>query len=39
MKKHCYLTPQQNGIVDRTNKTLIERMRAMLKTVEIPKTF
>ena len=32
-------TPQQNGIAKWTNRTLVERMRAMLKTVGLPKTY
>ena len=32
-------TPQQNGITERMNRTLTERIRAMLKTVGLPNSF
>ena len=32
-------TPQQNGVVEWTNRTLTKRMRVMLKTVGLPKTY
>jgi transposase InsO family protein len=32
-------TPQQNGVVERANRTHVERMRAMLTTGRVPKTF
>ena len=32
-------TSQQNNLVKRTNRTLVERMRAMLKTTGLPKTY
>jgi transposase InsO family protein len=32
-------TPQQNGVVERANRTHVERMRAMLATGRVPKTF
>lgn len=32
-------TPQQNGVAERMNRTLAERMRAMLRTVSLPNSF
>ena len=32
-------TPQQNGVAERMNMTLLERTRAMLRTVGLVKTF
>ena len=32
-------TPQQNGVVKRMNKTLLERIRAMLRTIGLAKSF
>ena len=32
-------TPQQNGVVERMNRTLLERTRAMLRTVGLAKSF
>ena len=32
-------TPQQNGVAKRMNKTLTERIRAMLRTVGLPNSF
>ena len=32
-------TPQQNGVAERMNKTLLERIRAMLRTAKLPKSF
>ena len=32
-------TPQQNGLAERMNKTILERVRCMLLSVGLPKTF
>ncbi|KAH9681068.1 hypothetical protein KPL71_026802 [Citrus sinensis] len=32
-------TPQQNGVVERMNRTLTERIRAMLRTASLPNSF
>ncbi|KAH9682249.1 hypothetical protein KPL71_027276 [Citrus sinensis] len=32
-------TPQQNGVAERMNKTLTERIRAMLRTANLPNSF
>ncbi|KAH9734074.1 Integrase catalytic domain-containing protein [Citrus sinensis] len=32
-------TPQQNGVAERMNRTLIERIRAMLRTAGLPNSF
>ena len=32
-------TPQQNGVAERMNRTLLERTRAMLRTARLPKSF
>lgn len=32
-------TPQQNGVAERMNRTLAERMRAMLRTASLPNSF
>ena len=32
-------TPQQNGVVERMNKTLTENMRAILRTAGLPNSF
>ncbi|KAH9802840.1 retrovirus-related pol polyprotein from transposon TNT 1-94-like protein [Citrus sinensis] len=32
-------TPQQNGVAERMNKTLTERIRAMLRTADLPNSF
>ena len=31
--------PQQNGVAERMNRTLLERTRAMLKTASLTKSF
>lgn len=32
-------TPQQNGVAERMNRTLLERTRAMLRTAKLPKAY
>ena len=32
-------TPQQNGLVERMNRTLLERLRCMLSNAQLPKGF
>lgn len=32
-------TPQQNGVVERMNRTLLERVRCMILSAKLPKTF
>ena len=32
-------TPQQNGLAERMNKTLLERVRCMLLSAKLPKSF
>ena len=38
-QKTVVYTPQHNNVVERTNKPLVERMKVMLKTTRLSKTF
>ena len=32
-------TPQHNGVVERMNQTIVEKVRCMLKLAKLPKSF
>ena len=32
-------TPQQNGVVERMNRTIVEKVRCMLRVANLPKSF
>lgn len=37
--KTCAYTPQQNGVAERMNRTIMEKVRSMLSDSGLPKTF
>lgn len=41
IRRHKYVgdTPQQNGLVERMNKTILERVRYMLSTIGLSRSF
>ena len=38
-EKKVYSTPQHNGVAERVNRTIIERVRCMLNIEKLPKVF
>ena len=38
-EKKVYGTPQHNGVAERMNRTIIERVRCMLNIEKLPKVF
>ena len=32
-------TPQQNGVIERMNRTIVEKIRCMLRMTNLPKSF
>ena len=38
-EKIVFGTPQQNGVVERMNRTIVEKVRCMLRMTNLPKSF